>query len=137
MADGGPMSPCWRWPTIAAVKRTSQESGDRLPFLITVGVFVVMLACLPLVLRVDAEIDGDRPMYLDMERMLNLQTGYVATTGQPPVETRLSGGESVVIGETEFVASDGVTLNVRTTDEGSFCISANNQEGTSSERCSE
>lgn len=121
---------------MAAVKRTPQESGDRLPLLITIGVFVVMLACLPLAFRLDAAIDGDRPMYHDMERMQGLQAAYIAT-GQPPVETQLRGGQSVVIGETEFVASDGVTLSVRTTEDGSFCVSASNEEGASSERCSE
>lgn len=121
---------------MTAVKRTPQVSGDRLPLLITTGVFVVLLACLPLVLRLDNGVDGDRAMYHDMERMAGLQTAYV-DTGQPPVEAQLSDGQSVMIGIEEFVVSDGVRLTVRATDEDDFCISASNSEGARSERCSD
>jgi hypothetical protein len=121
---------------MTAVKRTHQVSGDRLPMLITLGVFLVLLACLPLALMLDHSVDGDRPMFHDMERMAQLQTAYVAT-GQPPVEADLTDGESVMIGTTEFVVSEGVTLAVRATDGDDFCISASNSAGASSERCSE
>lgn len=115
--------------------RPPRASGDRLPLLVTVGVFVVMLACLPLVLMVDGAIDGDRPMYHDMERMAGLQETLVAT-GRPPVEGQVSGGESLEIGAKPFVASDGVTLTVRATDEDDFCITASNADGAEAERCS-
>jgi hypothetical protein len=121
---------------MTAVKRTPQVSGDRLPLLITIGVFVGLLACLPLALMLDSATDGDRPMFHDMERMAGLQRVYVLT-GEPPVETQLSRGESVMIGTKKFVVSDGVTLTVRATDEDDFCVSASNSEGARSERCSE
>lgn len=104
--------------------------------LITVGLFVLMLACLPLALRLDSAVDGDRPMYLDMERMKVMQTIYIAT-GESPVETKLGDGESVMIGKKEFTVSEGVTLAVRATQKDAFCITAHNQEGARSERCSE
>lgn len=118
------------------MKRSAQGSGDRLPLLITVGVFIVLLACLPLVLRLDDVVDSDRPMYHDMEQMLGLQAAYVAT-GAPPIEARLEGGQSVMIGEKEFTTSGGVTLVVRAVAKDSFCISATNQHGAKSERCSD
>lgn len=118
------------------MKRTPQVSGDRLPLLITIVVFVVMLGCLPLVLMLDTGIDGDRPMYHDMDDMERLQSTYIAT-GQPPVEVQLSDGQSVTIGETEFTVSNGVTLTVRTTQDYSFCITARNEEGATSKRCSD
>jgi len=118
------------------VKRNPQVPGDRLPLLITAAVFVVLLACLPPVLRLDNGLDSDRPMYQDMERMRALQSIYIAT-GQPPVETKLRDGDAVMIGTTEFIVSDGVTLTVRATKDDAFCISASNQDGTKSKRCSE
>jgi hypothetical protein len=118
------------------VKRTPQESGDRVPLLITIAVFVVLLACLPLVLMLDKGIDSDRPMYHDMDDMLRLQATYIAT-GQPPVEVQLSDGQSTKIGETTFTVSDGVTLTVRATQDDAFCVTASNKEGATSERCSD
>ncbi len=116
--------------------RKPEAAGDRLPLLITIGLFVVMLASLPLVLRLDDGVDADRPMYLDVERMKNLQTSYVAT-GESPIEATLSGGESVSIGKSKFITSDGVTLTVRATEKDGFCISARDEEGATTERCSE
>lgn len=110
--------------------------GDRFPLLITVGLFAALLLCIPLVLMTDDRVDSDRPMYKNVDRMLVLQTSYVAT-GQPVIETRLSEGASVVIGDTTFTTSDGVTLSVVATEGDDFCVSARNQAGTTTERCSE
>ena len=71
--------------------------GDRVPLLITVGVFVVMLACLPLVWMLDADLDEDRSMYEDMLRMQTYQAEHIANDGSP-VETTVSDGESVKVG---------------------------------------
>lgn len=110
--------------------------GDRLPLLITIGVFVVMLACLPLVWMLDADIDEDRPMYQDMLRMQNLQALNVVNEGRPE-DVTATDGEAVKVGASEFTASPGVTVVVRAVDENSFCVSASNDLGEKAERCSE
>ena len=114
----------------------ARTQGDRIPLLITVGVFVVMLACLPLVWMLDDDLDEDRSMYHDMLNMQTYQATHVANGGRP-VETTVSDGESVKVGGQEFIASPGVTVVVRATDEDSYCVSASNDLGmTASERCS-
>ncbi|WP_157953231.1 hypothetical protein [Nocardioides allogilvus] len=110
--------------------------GDRLPLLITIGVFVVMLACLPLVWMLDADIDEDRPMYQDMLRMQNLQALNVVNEGRPE-DVTATDDEVVKVGGSEFTASPGVTVVVRAVDENSFCVSASNDLGEKAERCSE
>lgn len=110
--------------------------GDRLPLLITIGVFVVMLACLPLVWMLDGNTDEDRPMYQDMLRMESMQRLLVANE-ERPVATTVSDGETARIGGQDFVASPGVTVVVRATDADSFCVSASNDLGAQGlERCS-
>lgn len=104
--------------------------------IITIGVFVVMLACLPLAMMLDAGLDEDRPVYEDVLRMQTYQAAAVPIGG--PVETTVSDGESVMVGANEFVASPGVTVVVRAVDEDSFCVSASNDHGVQSEEhCSE
>jgi hypothetical protein len=117
------------------VTQRATTRGDRLPLLITIGVFVVMLACLPLVWMLDDDLDEDRSMYQDMLRMQTYQAAHIANDGRP-VEAKVSDGESVEIGSKEFVASPGVTVVVRATDKNSFCVSASNDLGEkASERC--
>jgi len=119
------------------VTKRATTQGDRVPLLITIGVFVVMLACLPLVRMLDDDLDEDRSMYEDMSRMQTYQAAHVANAGRP-VETTVSDGESVRVGAEEFIASPGVTVVVRATDEDSYCVSASNDLGEkASERCSE
>lgn len=109
--------------------------GDRLPLLIAIGVFVVMVACLPLVWMLDGNTDENRPMYQDMLRMEQMQNALVVN--EPPVEATVSDGRSVVIGAQEFTASAGVTVVVRATGSDSFCVSASNDLGErAEERCS-
>lgn len=111
--------------------------GDRLPLLITVGVFVAMLACLPLVRMLDADLDEDRPLFQDIARMQDYQVAHLANDGRP-VEATVSDGQSVMVGSKEFVASPGVTVVVRATDTTSFCVSGSNDQGvTSQEHCSD
>jgi hypothetical protein len=118
------------------VTQRATTPGDRLPLLITIGVFVVMLACLPLVWMLDADLDEDRPMYHDMARMLTYQTAHIAGGGSP-VETTVSDGELVKVGAEKFTASSGVTVVVRATDQDSFCVGASNDLGEkATERCS-
>lgn len=120
---------------MAPVNRSVSNPGDRLPLLISVGIFVIMLACMPLVVMLDASIDEDRPMYQDLLRMQTLQTAHVANDGRP-VETTVSDGEEVEVGASTFVASPGVTVVVRAIDDDSFCVTASNDLGEKSERCS-
>lgn len=117
------------------MNQRASTSGDRLPLLITIGVFLVMLACLPLVLMLDDNIDEDRPMYQDLLRMQNFQTVHIANDGRP-VETTVADGEKVKVGAEEFEASSGVTVVVRATDRNSFCVTASNDLGEKAERCS-
>ena len=71
---------------------------DNASVLITIAAFVLLLACLPLALRLDEGIDRDRPMYTDLSRMATLQNASLVATGAVvPVE--LSGGETAEIGE--------------------------------------
>lgn len=122
-------------PRIAAVTKRATTAGDRVPLLITVGVFVVMLACLPLVWMLDDDLDEDRSMYQDMLRMQTYQAAHIANDGNP-VETTVSDGESVKVGAEEFIASPGVTVVVRATDKDSYCVSASNDLGEKAkERC--
>jgi hypothetical protein len=119
------------------VTKRATTPGDRVPLLITVGVFVVMLACLPLVWMLDDDLDEDRPMYQDMLRMQTYQAEHIDNDGAP-VEATVSDGESIEVGAEEFIASPGVTVVVRATDKDSFCVSASNDLGEkASERCSE
>lgn len=111
-------------------------TGDRLPLLITIGVFVAMLACLPLAMLYDDDIDRQRPMYLDMLRMQTLQDQQVAS-GLPPVAVEIADGEAVEVAGVEFVASPEVTVVVRAVDADSYCVRVSNADGEeSNERCS-
>jgi hypothetical protein len=113
------------------VQRDGFFKADNASILITVAAFAVLLACLPLALRLDDRIDRDRPMYLDLSRMAALQNASLVATGAVvPVE--LSGGESADIGEQEFVASEGVSVVVRGVEgDTAYCISVRNEHGSS------
>jgi hypothetical protein len=121
---------------MAAVNREAIFKADNAAVLVTVGAFLLLLACLPLAMGIDERIDRDRPMYLDLSRMETLQTASVATTGAiVPVE--LSAGESAEVAGQEFVASEGVSVVVRDGDgEATYCISVSNQHEAEAEHCS-
>ena len=111
--------------------------ADNASVLITAAAFVLLLACLPLALRLDDSIDRNRPMYDDLSRMALMQDANLLANGTVvPVE--LSGGESAMVGEQEFVASEGVSVVVRGVDDDTaYCITASNQHGEQSqEHCS-
>ncbi len=118
------------------MNQSVSNPGDRLPLLITVGIFVLMLACVPLVLMLDDSIDEDRPMYEDLLRMETYQAKHIDNEGQP-VEATVSDGETVDIGVDEFEASAGVTVVVRATGDASFCVTVSNDLGEKAERCSD
>lgn len=118
------------------MNQSASNPGDRLPLLITIGVFLVMLACAPLVLMLDDNIDEDRPMYQDLLRMQTFQVAHIVNDGLP-VEGTVSDGEKVTVGANEFVASPGVTIVVRATDGTTFCVTASNDLGEKAERCSQ
>lgn len=104
---------------------------DNASILITIGTFVLLLACLPLALHLDEGIDRDRPMYTDLSRMAELQNASLVATGAV-VPVKLSGGESVAIGEQEFVASEGVSIVVTgVNDDTAYCISVRNEHDAS------
>lgn len=117
------------------MNQSASTPGDRLPLLITIGIFLVMLACVPLVLMLDDNIDEDRPMYQDLLRMQNYQAVHIANDGRP-VEATVSDGEKVKVGAETFTASAGVTIVVSATDSNSFCVTASNDVGENAERCS-
>lgn len=122
---------------MAGVNRDRIFKADNASVLITAAAFVLLLACLPLALRLDDSIDRDRPMYDDLSRMSLMQDANLLANGTVvPVE--LSGGESVMVGEQEFVASDGVSVVVRGVDDDTaYCITTSNQYGEQSqEHCS-
>jgi hypothetical protein len=119
------------------VKRNGIFQVGNASVLITVGAFVLLLLCVPLALSLDESIDRNRPMYSDLSRMTSLQDASLAVTGSVvPVE--LSGGESAMIGEAEFVASDGVSVVVRGVEgDTAYCITTSNEYGDQSqEHCS-
>lgn len=125
------------WAYDDAVKRDGIFQVGNASVLITVGAFVLLLMCVPLALRLDENIDRNRPMYSDLSRMTSLQEANLAVTGSVvPVE--LSGGESAMIGEAEFVASDGVSVVVRGVEgDTAYCITTSNEYGEQSqEHCS-
>lgn len=112
-------------------------AGDRVPLIITVGIFVVLLICLPLAWLLDESHDGNRPLYEDLLTMQNLQ-GSLVFNKEPPVAVTVSDGESEEIGNLTFTASDGVTVVVRVIDDNSFCVSGSNDNGVKSpERCND
>jgi hypothetical protein len=122
---------------MAGVNRDRIFKADNASVLITAAAFVLLLACLPLALRLDDSIDRNRPMYDDLSRMALMQDANLLANGTVvPVE--LSGGESVMVGEQEFVASDGVSVVVRGVDDDTaYCITTSNQYGEQSqEHCS-
>lgn len=122
---------------MAGVNRDRIFKADNASVLITAAAFVLLPACLPLALRLDDSIDRDRPMYDDLSRMSLMQDANLLANGTVvPVE--LSGGESVMVGEQEFVASDGVSVVVRGVDDDTaYCITTSNQYGEQSqEHCS-
>lgn len=119
------------------MNQRASTPGERIPLLITIGVFVVMLACVPVAWALDRGLDEDRPMYVDMLRMQNMQTGLIANK-ERPVEATVSDGGTVEIGAHKFTASAGVTVVVRVVDKNSFCVRASNDQGLESEeRCTE
>ena len=119
------------------MKRDSFIHADNATGLVTAAILVLMLLCLPLALRLDNGIDRDRPMYSDLSRMTVLQNKSIADTGRV-VPAQLSGGESVKIGSDEFVASDGVSVDVRgLAGDTAYCITVRNEHGSESdEHCS-
>lgn len=118
------------------MNQSASNPGDRLPLLITIGIFVVMLACVPLVLMLDNNIDEDRPMYQDLLRMQTYQSDHIFNGGSL-VETTVADGETVEVGAKPFEASAGVTIVVRATDSDTWCVTASNDLGEKAERCSE
>ncbi|WP_159081640.1 hypothetical protein [Nocardioides sediminis] len=109
--------------------------ADNAAVLVTVGTFLLLLACLPLAMGMDERIDRDRPMYVDLSRMEALQTASVATTGAI-VPLELTGGESAEVAGQEFVASEGVSVVVRDGEgDETYCISVSNQHDAEAEHC--
>lgn len=122
---------------MAPVNDRPDAAGDRLPLYLTIGVFVLLLACLPLARMIDSSHDEDRPLYQDMLAMQTMQAQLVANK-ERPVEVSVSDGETVEVGKNKtFTVSSGVTIEVRVVDHDSFCVSGHNDLGaTSPERCS-
>jgi len=104
-------------------------------FFVGLGIVVLLLlAALPLVLRFDAANDRQRSMFLDVERLAELQTDHLKANGTA-VPADLGPGESILVGGQTFTTSPGTTLQV-TASEGGYCIQASNEHGDSTRpRC--
>jgi hypothetical protein len=119
------------------VKRDGIFKVDNATGLITAGIFLLMLVCLPLVLRIDEVVDRNRPMYTTLSRMTLAQDKSLLDTGKV-VPVQLSGGESATIGTVDFVSGPGVSVVVRGLDgDTAYCVTVSNEHGAESdEHCS-
>jgi hypothetical protein len=119
---------------MTAVQRAGAFRVDDASALI-IAISLLLLAFLPLAMRVDEGVDRNRPMYRDLSLMLELQDESLAETGRV-VPVRLSDGETATIADEEFVSSEGVSIDVRGVDDDTaYCITVRNEYG-SHERCS-
>ncbi|WP_457208281.1 hypothetical protein [Nocardioides sp. P5_C9_2] len=116
------------------MKRDGFFKVDNAAVLVTLATLLLLLAALPLVLRLDESIDRNRPMYSDLSRMTLLQDASLLDTGKV-VPVQLSAGESATIGAVDFVASDGVSIVVRGHDgDTAYCITVRNEHGAESDQ---
>lgn len=107
--------------------------GDREPllekgFLIVLGaVLLLTLALIPAAQRLDADVDGQRPLYDDVLAMAVLQYREVRDSGQP-LPLTVGSEESVQVGGDTFTPADGITVEVRDDDPG-YCVRAADEDG--------
>ena len=109
----------------------SSERGRRATdpaIAIMLGVALLLAALVPLVLRLDAELDRSRPMYDDRVRMEWLQYKSVVGSGRA-VPGTVSGEQSLDVAGEKFRASAGVTVEVQATDPKRPCVRASNDDG--------
>lgn len=84
-------------------------------------------------MRIDQDVDRTRPMYQDMASMQALQSTSILFDGKP-VAVKLDAAEpTATIGRQEFTVSEGVSLEVRTEADNTFCIKVSNAHGDVSE----
>ncbi|GAB2886397.1 hypothetical protein [Nocardioides pacificus] len=102
-----------------------------------VGAFALLAALTPLAMMLDDRTDRDRPMYEDVNLMMERQARHVVLYGEgEPVS--LDPGESVTVADKDFTTSDGVRLRVVVGDRKGYCVSAENEHGKSTGwQCSE
>ncbi len=116
------------------MKRDGLFRVDNAAIIVTLATLLLLLAALPLALRLDDSVDRNRPMYHDLSRMTLLQDKSVVETGKV-VPLQLSGGESTEVAAVEFVASEGVSIDVSGHDaDTTYCITVRNQHDAESAR---
>ena len=104
------------------------------PFLIAFGVVLVLIAALfPLAQRLDAEMDGLRPVYSDVLEMAVLQYRAVRAGGEPEALT-VGPGETVEVGGSSFTTAEGVSVDVRRDGVG-YCVRGRNDDHQTRWQC--
>src|SRR5262245_24428655 len=99
----------------------SSMSADTRHTLVAFGVAIgVVVAFIPLAIRIDDGMDRSRNVYQDLVEMAELQYQATLESGDAhPVEVRP--GESVAVGGSRFATHSDVTLRVEVHDSG-YCV---------------
>ena len=97
-------------------------------FLIAFGaVFLLIAALYPVAQRLDADADGRKPVYENVQEMAVLQYRVVQSDGSP-VPMTVAPQETVEVGGASFTAAEGVTVEVRRDGVG-YCVRGRNDDG--------
>ena len=97
-------------------------------FLIAFGVVFLLIAALyPIAQRLDADADGRKPVYENVQEMAVLQYRVVQSDGSP-VPMTVAPQETVEVGAASFTAAEGVTVEVRRDGVG-YCVRGRNDDG--------
>ena len=108
--------------------------GENRTFYLTIAALIVVLGvCFPLVRTLDDHMDQSRDVYLDLERMAELQykAGIAAGEGTP---VELGPGETAQVGTASFTASPDVSVTVTMVEHG-YCVTTENSHGDGDARC--
>lgn len=103
-------------------------NGDKGLLLVLAAALGVLAALVPLARAVDERADRRRPLYADVDRMLEFQARLVAANDEG-MAVSLQPGESVAVGDERFTASDGVRLRVVLGPDAGYCVWAGNDHG--------
>jgi len=109
------------------------DAENKTFYLAICAVVVVLGICFPLARSLDSHMDRSRDVYLDLERIAELE--YLAGISQgagDPVE--LAPGESAQVGTGTFTASSDVSVAVTMVEHG-YCVATKNSHGDSAARC--
>ena len=109
------------------------DGENRTFYLAIAGLIVLLGISFPLVRTLDHHMDQSRDVYLDLERMAELQyrAGIVEGQGTP---VDLAPGETARIGSASFTASPNVSVTVTMVEHG-YCVATENTHGDRDARC--